>query len=134
MNFINFILVIVVVFVVIYIHHIHTETFLNLSMNQFESEPNPVNYNTRKQNCNELTYDPAKCNVETVVPSNKIVCNENLTPQTNNQKESKKKNKKNPGLKLQYNFDLEKSFNNAQINDLETKSLNDLENDLLSNY
>lgn len=143
MNSENFILVLVIVLVVIYIHHIHCETFLNLSTNQFESEPLPINYSTREQNCNQLAYDPVKCEVETVVPSNKIVCDKNLTPITNNEKEcvkrperKNKKNSKNPEVRLQYNFDLEKSFNNAQINDLETntKSLNDLENDLMSNY
>ena len=140
MNSMNFILALVVLLVVIYIHHIHTETFLNISTNQFDSEPQPVNYNTLYQNCNQLAFDPVKCEIETVVPSNKIVCGENLTPQTNNQKECKRRIKKEPSptISLEYPFDLGKSFNNAQINDLDTnndtKSLNELENDLMSNY
>lgn len=138
MNLTNFILALVVILVIIYIHHFHTETFLNLSTSQIISEPQPVNYNTQEQNCNELTYSPVKCEVKTVVPENKIVCGESLTPQTNNEKECRRKTKKTPSptVRLQYPFDLEKSFNQAQINDLEsnTKSLNDLENDLISNY
>ncbi len=138
MNSVNFILVLVVLLVVIYIHHIHTETFLNISTNQFDSEPQPVDYNTPYQNCNQPAFDPVKCEIETVVPSNKIVCGENLIPQTNNQKECKRQIKKesSPTLSLEYPFDLETSFNNAQINDLDTntKSLNELENDLISNY
>lgn len=121
----------------------------------------PVNYNTRKQNCDELTFTPTECVVDTVVPSNKIVCTESLTPITNNQKDcdKNKQNKPpNPTLSLMYDFDLLSSFNNAQINDdtnqkklsinklgadeLETfddlktdvKSFNSLENDLMSNY
>lgn len=111
-----------------------------------------VDYSTRKQNCDELTFSPTECVVDTVVPSNKIVCSKSLTPITNNEKDCKKDNKKdksNPTLSLIYDFDLLSSFNNAQINnddignkelesfdDLKTdvRSLASLENDNITNY
>jgi hypothetical protein len=173
MNF-NLILILLVILVIIYLF----DTY-NKSNEQFYSDPNllqsyePVNYNKRTQNCNELTYSPSKCTVQTVVPKNKIVCNESLRPITNNQidcDKRKKKTKKNPTVSLQYDFDLLPSFNQAQQNrnnnleqqnrnnnleqqkslntntndnlyvnntpDLITdiRSLNSLENDLISNF
>ena len=110
----------------------------------------PVNYNTLEQDCNQLTWTPSECTTKTVIPKGKNVCNDDLTPITNNQKEYKKKKKdlkKSPTLSLQYDFDLLSSFNNAQIsnpNDInnnnnqelitDIRSLNSLENDLISNY
>jgi hypothetical protein len=153
MSFTNssiFIVVLIVIFVIIYTGQNNLDQFdPNLSQS-FQ----PVNYNTLKQDCNELTWSPSKCTVSTVIPKGKNVCNENLSPITNNQKECKRKNKdlkKNPTVSLQYDFDLLSSFNNAQIsnsdelnnfkinnNDHELitdiRSLNSLENDLISNY
>jgi len=117
----------------------------------------PVNYDTKKQNCNELTYSPEECVVDTVVPSNKIVCSKTLSPITNNQidyvnKNKNKKKSKNPTISLNYDFDLLSSFNNAQQNDTykqnddmdelktwdelktDVHSLNSIENDIMSNY
>lgn len=141
-----FIILLIVILVIIYIG-IRAEYFTS------GYEPNTlsyglVDYQTREQNCGELTYVPNKCSVNTVVPSNEVVCNESLTPITNNDliNEKKQIKEKNPTLGLEYNFDLLSSFNNSQIKlnsgeletfeDLKTdvKSLGSLENDLLSNY
>lgn len=43
----------------------------------------PVDYSTRKQNCDELTFSPSKCSVDTVVPKRKLVCDSNLVPMRN---------------------------------------------------
>ena len=157
MNFTNssiFIVMLIVVLVIIFIGQNNLDNFdPNLSQSY-----QPVNYNTLEQNCNQLTWSPSKCTVETVIPSNINVCNEELTPITNNQKECKKRKKdlkKRPSVSLQYDFDLLSSFNNAQIDNSPNKnnqyvnnknvnddielltdirSLNSLENDLISNY
>jgi hypothetical protein len=152
MNFTNssvFIVVLIVILVIIYVGQGYFEKFdPNLSQSY-----QPVNYNTLTQDCNELTWSPSKCTVSTVIPKGKNVCNDDLSPITNNQKELKKKKKdlkKSPTVSLQYDFDLLSSFNNAQIsnpdklNDIKDKnnyelvtdirSLNSLENDLISNY
>lgn len=155
MNF-NLIIILLVILVVFYLFDMYVK-----SNEPFFSNPNllqsyePVNYNNRNQKCNELTYNPSKCTVETVVPTNKIVCNKSLRPITNNDidcDKRKKKTKKNPTLSLQYDFDLLPSFNQAQQqtpnntsdnknyinNSIESitdiRSLNSLENDLISNY
>lgn len=157
MNFTNssiFIVMLIVVLVIIFIGQNNLDNFdPNLSQSY-----QPVNYNTLEQDCNQLTWSPSKCTVETVIPSNINVCNEELTPITNNQKECKKRKKdlkKRPSVSLQYDFDLLSSFNNAQIDNSPNKnnqyvnnknvnddielltdirSLNSLENDLISNY
>jgi hypothetical protein len=150
----NFILVLIVILVIIFIGQGYWENFDPILSQSYQS----VNYNTLKQDCNELTWSPSKCNVSTVIPKNINVCNDDFTPITNNQKEHKKKKKdlkKNPTLSLQYDFDLLSSFNDAQItnqqlgdpdklNNLKNinnyelitdiRSLNSLENDLISNY
>jgi hypothetical protein len=95
----------------------------------------PVNYNTRKQNCDELTYSPQECIVNTVIPSNKVVCEKSFSPITNNEInyiEEKYKKSKNPTLSLKYDFDLLSSFNNAQINNDELSRVNDLETEVRS--
>ena len=144
----NFMIVLIVLLVIIYIYNKNIDNFdTNLSQS-FQS----VNYNTKKQNCNELTYNPSKCYTETVIPSNINVCGDTLTPITNNQKECKKKKvNKKPSVSLQYNFDLLSSFNDAQNDNLssinsianrknhtelmtDVRSLNSLENDLMSYY
>jgi len=108
MNFTNssvFIVVLIVILVIIYVGQGYFEKFYpNLSQSY-----QPVNYNTLTQDCNELTWSPSKCTVSTVIPKGKNVCNDNLSPITNNQKESKKKKKdlkKSQTLSLQYDFDL----------------------------
>ena len=147
-----FIILLVIILVVIYLtNFMSKENFtIGYDPNAFDYES--VNYNTRKQNCDELTYTPEECVVDTVVPSNKVVCTESLTPITNNEKScanNKNNRQKNPTLSLKYDFDLLPSFNQAQIdgdekniseletfNDLKTdiRSLASLENDLMSNY
>ena len=156
MNFTNssvFIIALIVILVIIYVSQNYLDNFdPNLSQSY-----QPVNYNTLEQDCNQLTWSPSKCKVNTVIPSNTNVCNNDLTPVTNNQKECKKKKKdfkKRPTVSLQYDFDLLSSFNDAQIDNLPNKnininnqninndtdlvtdvrSLNSLENDLISNY
>ena len=155
MNFSNssiFIVVLVMILLIISVGQKYLENFdPNLSQS-FQ----PVNYNTLEQDCNQLTWSPSKCTVETVVPKGENVCNDDLTPMTNNLKEYKKKKKdlkKSPTLSLQYDFDLLSSFNNAQISNpdeennqykaknlnnyeliTDIRSLNSLENDLISNY
>ena len=115
----------------------------------------PVNYSTRNQNCDELTYTPEKCVVNTVIPSNKSICTKSLNHIKNNEIDSAGKNQnesKNKTLDLTYDFDLLSSFNNSQIennlnhknkndelesfDDLKTdvRSLNSIENDIMSNY
>ena len=189
-----FIILLIVILVFFYLYeYLYREKFISGYDPSFFN-PEPVDYNTRKQDCGELTYTPTDCVVDTVVPSNKIVCNKSLSPITNNdianqktckdnaEKTDKDKtdkdkaekikvdkvkvdkvkankdveNKKNPTLSLKYDFDLLSSFNNSQIekkendvyvknnfgdeletfNDLKTdvRSLNSLENDLISNY
>jgi hypothetical protein len=159
MNFTNssvFIVTLIVILVIIYIGQNNLDNFdPNLSQS-YQS----VNYNTLEQDCNQLTWNPSKCKINTVIPSNVNVCNNELTPVTNNEKECKKKKKylkKRPTVSLQYDFDLLSSFNNAQINNspnqnpnnqnvnnqninndnellTDIRSLNSLENDLISNY
>lgn len=154
MNLKIFIVILVIILLVIYFSS-QKENFDPNLMYLNSSTPEPVDYSTRKQDCNELTWSPTKCVVDTVVPPNVNVCNESLTPVTNNQKACKvtKKTKNNPTVSLQYDFDLLPSFNNAQQNDIVTtqpkeknhhsnsvdletdvRSLNSLENDLISNY
>lgn len=153
-----FIILLIIILIIVYLtNFMGNENFTSgydTSFSDYES----VNYNTRKQNCNELTYTPEECIVDTVIPSNKIVCNESLIPNTNNQKDYENtniSNEKNPTLGLKYDFNLLSSFNKAQINgdeniklvnnniseletfdDLKTdiRSLASLENDLISNY
>jgi hypothetical protein len=153
MSQMNFIVILVVILVVIYFMDCKKEGFNPNSMYLNSYTPEPVDYSTRKQDCNELTWSPDKCVVDTVIPPNVNVCTSSLSPITNNQKEcngKNKKTKKNPTVSLRYDFDLLPSFNNAQQNDigekqpnnmensvdLETdiRSLNSLENDLISNY
>ena len=155
MNFSNssiFIVVLVMILLIISVGQKYLENFdPNLSQS-FQ----PVNYNTLEQDCNQLTWSPSKCTVPTVIPKDKNVCNDDLLPITNNQKEYKKKKKeikKRPTVSLQYDFDLLSSFNNAQISNpdeennqykaknlnnyeliTDIRSLNSLENDLISNY
>lgn len=163
-----FIILLIVILVLIYLHeYLYKEKFVSGYDPNFFN-PEPVDYNTRKQDCDELTYTPTECVVDTVVPSNKVVCDKSLSPITNNDIANKKKckasgEKKNPTLSLKYDFDLLSSFNNSQINndennlnedsnkvyiednfgdeletfnDLKTdvRSLNSLENDVMSNY
>jgi hypothetical protein len=152
MDYTNFIVMLVIILVLINIfNYTFKENFIS-DIKTYEL----VNYNTRNQNCNELTYAPKKCIVETVIPKNKIVCNESLTPITNNDIScNKKKYKKNPTVNLTYDFDLLSSFNNSQLNNAQInnndeinnqqienfdelntdiRSFNSLENDLISNY
>jgi len=164
MNIKIFIVILLVILAVIYLMD------LNLGKEGFDPNlmytnsytPEPVDYSTRNQDCNELTYNPEKCIINTVIPSGVNVCTNSLSPITNNQKECKKnkKTKKNPNVSLRYDFDLLSSFNDAQQNDIQTRqetsnnirkqedyyvnnsfdlkteirSLNSLENDLISNY
>ena len=147
----SFIILLIVVLVIIYLWTSSKDNF-TIGYDPSFLYQEPVNYNTREQNCNELTYNPTDCGVDTVVPSNKIVCNESLTPITNNEKDCGVKDKKdtnNPTLSLIYDFDLLSSFNNSQIandnmvnrelesfDDLKTdvRSLASLENDNITNY
>ena len=167
MNLRIFIVILVVILLVIYYidHSLSKEGFNPNLMFSNSYTPEPVDYTTRAQNCNELTWSPSECVVNTVVPSNTNVCGESLSPVTNNQKEcgrnKKNKSKQNPTVSLRYDFDLLPSFNNAQQDDIQDKqelfnnvdtlksnnyvsndfdletdirSLNSLENDLMSNY
>ncbi len=160
MNYFIFLLIIVIVVIYIYGFISNKEKFVS-GYDSSASTNEPVNYDTRKQNCNELTYSPKECVVDTVIPTNKIVCSKSLSPVTNNElatnnkidlAQKNKKKSKNPTLSLDYDFDLLSSFNNAQLNnnldtenyidelksldDLKTDvhSLNSIENDLMSNY
>ena len=148
-----FVILLIVILVVIYIYGFITknEKFVS-GYDSSDMLNEPINYITRKQNCDELTYSPTECIVDTVVPSNKIVCTKSMSPISNNEidsieKEKKEKKSKNPTISLSYDFDLLSSFNNAQIenntddeikslDDLKTdvKSFNSLENDIMSNY
>jgi hypothetical protein len=144
-----FIILLIIILVVIYIRELNMkETFVSGYINIFDYEN--VDYNTKKQYCNELAYNKQECVVDTVVPSNKVVCNESLIPIRNNELDYDKKNdKNNPTLSLKYDFDLLSSFNNSQIdrdeynniselesfdNLIDVKSQNSLENELMSNY
>ena len=154
-----FILLLIIILVVIYFYSVKLEKFTSgFDPDFLYSEP--VDYKTKKQDCNELTFNPTECVVNTVTPSNEVVCTNTLSPITNNEidciksKSEKKNVEKNPTLSLIYDFDLLSSFNKAQIdndneiskknqndeletfNDLKTdvKSLNSLENDIMSNY
>jgi len=141
-----FIILLIAVLVIIYVYT-NSKDYFTIGYDPIFLYPELVNYNTREQDCNELTYTPTKCVVDTVVPSNQIVCTESLTPITNNEKDCGDKNKKdikNSTLSLIYDFDLLSSFNNSQIanselesfDDLKTdvKSLASLENDNITNY
>jgi hypothetical protein len=116
-----FIILLIVILVIIYVCTGNKDNF-TIGYNPNFLFQEPVDYSTKEQNCDELTFSPTECVVDTVVPSNKIVCTESLTPITNNEKDCRsnnkknKKNKKNPTLSLIYDFDLLSSFNNAQIN------------------
>lgn len=157
-----FIILLIIILVVIYLCTCSKDYF-TIGYDTSFLYQEPVNYNTREQNCNELTYSPTECVVDTVVPSNTIVCNESLTPITNNDKDcvikdkedkedkkykKDKEDKKNSTLSLIYDFDLLSSFNNSQIGnnnivngelesfeDLKTdvRSLASLENDNITN-
>ena len=147
-----FIFSLVIILVIFYLTNFMSKESFNVGYDPNSFDYNNVNYITGEQNCNELTYTPEKCIINTVVPSNKVVCTESLTPITNNEKScvNNINAEKNPTLSLKYNFDLLPSFNKSQINsddgnnsseletfdDLKTniKSLASLENDLLSNY
>ncbi len=173
MNFILIVILLIILAIIYLYDFLNTKTNTNMT-EKFYSDVDlsqsyePVNYKKMTQNCNELTYDPSKCYVETVVPENKIVCNKSLSPITNNQidcNKRKKKLKKNPTLSLKYDFDLLPSFNQSQqkslnidnndiddIDDIDNKdnnklyvnnshdlttdirSMNSLENDLISNF
>lgn len=134
-----FIILLIVVLVIIYVLGNRMDGFTVGFDSNFMSQE-PVDYSTKKQNCNELTYNPTECITNTVVPSNKIVCTESLTPNDNNNKNRKLANSedtKNPTLSLIYDFDLLSSFNNAQINndnmvDKELESFDDLKTDIKS--
>lgn len=136
----------IVILIIIYLMNFNLMENFNqnpLYSNSYEN----VNYNFKNQDCNQLTKSPEKCIISSVIPSNINVCHETLT---NNYKEKrKKKNFDNKSLnELDSNFDLLSNFNNNNEltshqnsimpteNDLmiDTKSLNSLENDLLSNY
>ena len=185
----NFILLLLLLLIIIYVCNYTTTTITTTTTtntntidnfkSNFESGSDQiqnyqhVDYNTKIQNCNELTYDPEKCIVKTVIPSNINVCGDTLTPISNNQlenenfktkKNTKNKNTKNknnkPPVSLLYDSDLLSSFNDSQIDNLslnsnqninlkpsprdnfgnnsdletEVRSLNSLENDLMSNY
>ena len=143
-----FIILLIIVLVIIYVWT-SSKDYFAVGYDPSFLYQEPVNYNTREQDCNELTYTPTKCVVNTVVPSNKIVCTESLTPITNNEKDCGIKDKNNPTLSLIYDFDLLSSFNDSQIannnvandelesfDDLKTdvRSLGSLENDNITNY
>ena len=139
-----FIISMIAILVLFYMYEMNKEKFtIGYDPNFLFQEP--VNYNTKKQNCDELTFNPTECIVDTVIPFNKTVCNESLSPITNNDKYNAKtfsEQKENPTLSLIYNFDLLPSFNGAQISELESltssksdvKSLNSIENDIMTNY
>ncbi len=139
-----FIIFMVVILVLFYMYDMNKEKFISGYDPNFLFQE-PVDYEIKKQNCNELTFNPSECVVNTVVPFNKTVCNESLSPITNNDKYNAKtfnNQKENPTLSLIYDFDLLHSFNEAQIGELESlsssksdvKSLNSIENDILTNY
>lgn len=155
-----FIILLFVVLVIIYVWS-NSKDYFNVGYDPEFLYQEPVNYNTREQNCNQLTFSPTECVVDTVIPENKIVCTESLTPITNNDKDcgvknrqdrqdkQDRKNTQNPTLSLINDFDLLSNFNNSQINndnmvndeleslyDLKTdvKSLASLENDNITNY
>ena len=149
-----FIPILIIVIVIIYLyksneHFSHIEKDKKDKRDEIQgidpiSQYEPTNYSTKKQNCNELTYSPENCNVETVIPSRELICNKSLNPLSNNiiinQKEM------NPSHDLGYDFDLLSSFNDAQLNNLpidqvenfslfsDAKSLNSLDGDLISNF
>ena len=146
-----FIILLIAILVIIYVWTSNKDYFtVGYDLSFLYQEP--LNYNTREQDCNELTYNPTHCVVDTVIPSNKIVCTESLTPITNNEKDCEVKDKKDTkksNLSLINDFDLLSSFNNSQIannkiandelesfDDLKTdvKSLASLENDNITNY
>lgn len=95
--------------------------------------PEPVNYNVREQNCDQLTYTTSKCDVKTVVPSNKIVCNKSLSPITNNDILNEKllNKKKNNNISNEDNLCVINRFDDELKTDV--KSLNSLENDIETN-
>ena len=147
MIYLIFIVILIFILFFIYLYDLYfVEKFNNIYLNNNLQSYEPVDYNIRKQDCNELTYNPKNCVVETVIPKNKKVCNNSLTPISNNDIDIKKnkKSKKNPSTSLQYDFDLLSSFNNSQLNNLnnnvhidtktDIRSLNSIENDLISNY
>lgn len=153
-----FVILLIVILVVIHLYEFLNKNGKEKFVSGYDPsffDPEPVDYNTKKQDCDELTYTPSECVVDTVVPSNKVVCNKSLSPITSNdienEKSHKNDNKPEQTLSLKYDFDLLSSFNSAQIDrnddknnmkeletfdDLKTdvRSLNSLENDLVSNY
>lgn len=153
-----FIILLVIILVLIYLSNFITNENFTIGYDPNSFNYANVDYNTREQNCDELTYTPEECIVDTVIPTNEIVCNESLTPITNNEKNCNKNKKNttktNPTLSLTYDFDLLPSFNESQIdkntniksnNDLDeletfgdlktdVRSLASLENDLMTNY
>jgi len=156
MNYFIYLLIIILVVIYMYRFITNNENFVSgYDSNDILNEP--VNYTIKKQNCNELTYSPTKCDIDTVIPSNNIVCIKSLNPITNNEIDyDKKKPKKynNPTLSFAHDYDLLSSLNNNQLDnnnkiqqnnnndelqtfdDLKTdvKSLNSIENDIMSNY
>jgi len=134
MNSYNLFIALLIILIIIFIWNKSEENFDQNLSQQYEN----VDYNTRLQNCNQLTYSNNKCNIETVIPNNINVCNDNLIPTDNIP--SKKKNKT---FKNKINNDLLVNLNNSEKNNFkydekdlitEIKSLNSLENDLISNY
>ena len=131
-----FVILLIIILVVIYYTGFikNVDNFVS-GYDPREIRNEPVNYNTRKQNCDELTYSPQQCIVNTVIPSNKVVCTKSLSPITNNEInyiEENYKKSTNPTLSLKYDFDLLSSFNNAQINNDELERVNDLETEVRS--
>ena len=109
------------------------------SPNLYYPQYQGLNYNTRVNNCDELTFHKYPCKVETVIPKNKKVCNDQLIPiDNNNLKVYKKKlnNTINSKPKPIANIDLgslmSDSINNRE-NETDIKSLNSLDQDLISN-
>ena len=151
-----FIVILIIILVIIYIGQNNLDNFDQNLLQSYQ----PVNYNSLEQNCNQLTSSPSKCTVDSIIPSNANVCDDKLSPVTNNQKHCKKIKKdlkKKPSLSLKYDFDLLSSLNNSQINNTSNKNINNqninnqntnnnidlmtdirsldsLENDLISNY
>jgi len=146
MNLTYFVILLVIIFIIIYIYNKNIENFnSNSNFNSILTQSyEKVNYNTKKQNCNELTFDPNNCYVETILPSNTNVCTDKsllFTPIDNNNKKYEKNNKeiKRKTKKLtNIENDLLSNFNEHKNYDddlfTEVKSLNSLENDIMSNY
>lgn len=120
-----FIVLLVIILIVIYISKFISKENFTIGYDQSAFNYEHVNYNTKKQNCDELTYASKKCVVDTVVPLNKIVCNESLSPITNNEKSYENKN-----IISDDNLSELETFNDLKT---DIKSIASLENDLMTN-